>query len=314
MSGNFTLRRALSCGALALLAMGCASQGVDELPEQTGATDGDANSHLMIAEIALQRGATSRPPSMSRLLTSTEPTLAEQATRVAFENRQEGAAVAGARRWLELEPTSVDAHRYLAVATLRLHDLRESVDHFFPVVEAGYASPAEGFTDLSSTLAEEDNATASSGDARSRQSIQSWPRLTTRSRRALRAYNYNLAAASARKALTLDPEAEDAERLLARALVVSGKTDAGLEIARRRVAELNDIPSRLELTLLLSAADDQEAARAELNALLEVPEARPDALRTLASLDLAAGRLDDATARFNELSVQAATGPSLPPG
>jgi len=82
---------------------------------------------------------------------------------------------------------------------------------------------------------------------------------------------------------------------------VSGKTAEGLEIARKRVAMLDDIPSRLELTLLLSAADEEAAARAELGALLDIPEARPDALRTLAGLDLAAGKLDDAAAGFNEL-------------
>jgi tetratricopeptide (TPR) repeat protein len=288
-----------------LLAAGCASQAVEEMPAETIAAEGDANSHLMIAEIALQRGeynvAATEYVKAAQL--STEPTLAEQATRVAFENRQEGAAADGARRWLELEPASIDAHRYLAVAALRLHDLKESQEHFFPVLEGGYASPAEGFTDLSSTLAEEDNAYGVLEVTRGL--AKKYPKLAQAQyavgAAALRAYNYDLAAASARKALALDPKAEDAERLLARALVVSGKTDAGLEIARRRVAESNDVPSRLELTLLLSAADDQNAARAELNALLEVPEARPDALRTLAGLDLAAGRLDEATARFNEL-------------
>jgi len=305
MSVGFLLRRATSCCAFVLLAAGCASEGVSERPGETGAPVRDASSHLMIAEIALQRGeynvAATEYVKAAQL--STEPALAEQATRVAFENRQESAAVAGARRWLELEPANVDAHRHLAVATLRLHVLDQSVAHFEPVLETAYASPAEGFTHLSSTLAEEDNAYGVLWVTRGL--AERYPKLAQAhyavGAAALRAYNYELAATSARKALALDPGTEDAERLLARALVVSGRTDAGLEIARRRVAASNDIPSRLELTLLQSAANEEEAARAELNALLELPDARPEALRTLASLDLAAGKLDDAAARFNEL-------------
>jgi tetratricopeptide (TPR) repeat protein len=305
MSAEFTLRRVLSCCVLAVLAAGCASEGVDEQPDTSGEPVSDANSHLVIAEIALQRGdyhaAATEYVKAAQL--SQDPALAEQATRVAFENRQESVAADGARRWLELEPGSIDAHRHLAVAALRLHRLDESVEHFRPVLEAAYATPAEAFTDLGSTLAEEDNAY---GVLRvTRGLAERYTKLAQAhyavGAAALRAYNYELAAKSARKALALDPKFQEAERLLARALVVGGETEAGLEIARRRVSASNDIPSRLELTLLLSAAGEEEAARTELNALLELPDARPDALRTLAGLDLAAGKLDDAAARFNEL-------------
>ena len=302
-----TLPRSISlhCCALALLLTGCASEGVGERPGAVDGTTTDANSHLMIAEIALQRGeynvAATEYVKAAQL--STELTLAQQATRVAFENRQETAALAGAQRWLELEPASIDAHRYLAVAALRLHLLDEAARQFQPVLETGYASPGEGFTDLSSTLAEEDNAYGVLEVSRGL--AEQYPKLAEAQyaigEAALRAYNYELAANSARKAIALNPRTENAEQLLARALIVSGKTAEGLQIARKRVAMLDDIPSRLELTLLLSAADEEAAARAELGALLDIPEARPDALRTLAGLDLAAGKLDDAAAGFNEL-------------
>jgi tetratricopeptide (TPR) repeat protein len=305
MSSNFTLRRAFACSVLASFLAGCASKAVDDRMDGAGEPVGDANSHLMIAEIALQRGEynVAALEYVEAAQLSTDPQLAEQATRVAFEYRQESAASAAARRWLELEPTSIDAQRFLAVATLRLHRLDESLDHFRPVLESGYASLAEGFTDLSTTLAEEDNAYGvlwvTRGLAKRHAKLAQAQYAVGAA--ALRAYNYGLAATSARKALSLDPKTEDAERLLARALVVSGRTDEGLEIARRRVATLNDIASRLELALLLSAANEEAEARELLNALLDLPDARPDALRTLASLDLAAGKVDDATERFNEL-------------
>jgi len=295
---------ALSC-IPALFLAGCASQAVNERAAEPQGTTTDANSHLMIAEIALQRGeynvAATEYVKAAQL--SNELLLAQQATKVSFENGQETAASAGARRWLELEPASIDAHRYLAVATLRLHQLDESRTHFQSVLETAYPSPAEGFPDLSETLAEEDNAYGV---------LEVTRRLAERHPKvaeahyavgvaALRSYNYDLAARSARKALALDPRIENTEQLLARALVVSGKTAEGLELARKRVTTVNDIASRLELVLLLGAAGEEDAARVELTSLLEIPEARPDALRTLAGLDLAAGKLDDAAMRFNEL-------------
>ncbi len=299
------VRFAISWCVLALLAAGCASEPVSERARDTGRASTDANSHLMVAEIALQRGEynTAANEYVTAAQSSSEPALAQRATRVAFENAQETAAAAGARRWLELEPANLDARRYLAVATLRLHVLDESVRHFEPLLETAYASPAAGFLDLSSTLADEENAygvlRVSQGLAERHQRLAEAQYAVAVA--ALRAYNYELAAESARKALAHDPGLIDAERLLARALVVSGQAAAGLEIARKRAQSVNDVPSRLELALLLSASDEDAAARAELNALLESPEARPEALRTLAGLDLAAGKLDDAAARFNEL-------------
>lgn len=302
---NMLHRLAALCCIPALFLAGCASQGVSERVGETQGTTTDANSHLMIAEIALQRGeynvAATEYVKAAQL--STELLLAQQATKVSFENGQETAASAGARRWLELEPASTDAHRYLAVTTLRLHQLDESRTHFQSVLETAYPGPADGFLDLSLTLAEEDNAYGV---------LEVTRRLAERHPRvaqahyavgvaALRSYNYNLAASSARKALALDPDIENTEQLLARALVVSGKTAEGLQLARKRVTTVNDISSRLELVLLLGAAGEEDAARVELTSLLEIPEARPDALRTLAGLDLAAGKLDDAATRFNEL-------------
>jgi tetratricopeptide (TPR) repeat protein len=209
----------------------------------------------------------------------------------------------GARRWLELEPESSDAHRYLAVAALRLHQLEEAERNLEPVLASAYATPAAAFMDLSSTLTEEDNAY---GVLKVTQELAERHQKVPEAHyaiavAAMRAYHYQLAVDSSRKALDLDPGFADAEQLLPRALVVNGQNAEGLELARKRVQSANDADSRLELALLLSAANEEEAARKELTGLLENPEARPEALRTLAGLDLAAGKYDEASAHFNEL-------------
>jgi len=106
---------------------------------------------------------------------------------------------------------------------------------------------------------------------------------------------------SARRAVAINPKLLEAQRLLARALVVKGDSAEGIDIARAQVQGADDVESRLEVVLLLSAAGFDTEARNELTKLLDVPEARPEALRSLGALDLNEGKLDDATQRFNDL-------------
>jgi tetratricopeptide (TPR) repeat protein len=291
--------------ALAASLAACASQTASTRAGDSADQSEDANSRLMVAEIALQRGEyhTAATEYVAAAKMASDPALAQRATSIAFENGQLTAAAEGARRWLELDPASVDAHRYLAVAALRLHRLDESERQFEPVLAGAYATPAAGFVDLGTTLTEEDNAygvlRVTQGLAERHQKVPEAHYAIAVA--ALRAYHYQLAVDASRKALELDPDFAEAQELLARALVVNGQNAEGLELARRRVQAANDTDSRLELALLLSAADEEEAARKELNSLLEIAEARPEALRTLAALDLGAGNYDEATARFNEL-------------
>src|SRR5262245_51989908 len=144
MSLASRLRVVNSCCTLALVLAGCASQPTGGPSPKSEQQATDANSHLMVAEIALQRGeyysAATEYVAAARL--ASDPTLAQRATAVAFENGQMSIAMDGAKRWLELEPASVDAHRYMAVAALRLHKLDESQRHLEPVLDAAYATPA----------------------------------------------------------------------------------------------------------------------------------------------------------------------------
>jgi Flp pilus assembly protein TadD len=268
--------------------------------------DGDANSHLVVAEIARQRGdrraAAEAYSAAARM--SADPELASQATRVAFEGGQVSAAARSARRWIELQPDSADAHRYLAVAALRLHRIDESAREFEHLLSATYPTPAEGFNDLIGVLADEDDAygtflVVSRLADKHRKVAEAQHALSVA---ALRAYNYELAVESARRAVSLKRDYLDAERLLARALVVHGKNDEGLRIARARAKTANDAPTRLEVVMLLIASGKESEARAELERLREIPETKVEALRVLGTLELGAGRYEEASNHFKELA------------
>ena len=266
---------------------------------------GDANSHLVVAEIALQRGdfytAATEYSAAARL--SSDPKLAAQATQVSFEAGQPSPAVVSARRWIELEPGSADARRYLAVSALRLHRIDESEQHFDYLLRETYPTPAEAFTDLTGVLVEEDD---SYGAFLVTQKLAAkHPKVPEAqyalSVAALRSYNYELAVSSARKALKLNKDYVDAERLLARALVVSGENEEGLRLARKRAASDGDANAKLETAMLLIASGDEAGARKELEQLRELPDTKVEALRMLGGLELSAGRFEEATQCFQEL-------------
>jgi tetratricopeptide (TPR) repeat protein len=299
-----SIRSVIVLSSLAALACGCATT-TPQQPSRTATKNAtDADTHLVVAEIALQRGDSLAAATEYLAATRASPdvSLAEQATKIAFDNDQQTIAMDAARRWLELDPASVPAHRYLAVTALRLYRLPESIDNFEPVL-ASYPTPGEGFMDLSNTLGSEDNAygvlqvTRALAAPRSRLAEAQYAVGAA----ALRTYDYKLAVDSARRAVAINPKLMEAQRLLARALVVKGDTAEGIGLARAQVQSAGDVESKLELVLLLSAAGFDTEARNELAKLLEVPDARAEALRSLGALDLNEGKLDDATQRFNDL-------------
>jgi tetratricopeptide (TPR) repeat protein len=99
-------------------------------------------------------------------------------------------------------------------------------------------------------------------------------------------------------------EAERRELMqgLWRAQVLAGDGDAPLAQAKATVERDPTAPNRLDYTLLLLAAQQNPAARAQLALLMSDPEARPVALRLLGLLDFQDGRLDEAGVRFAELA------------
>lgn len=303
--GFFSSRKTLIAALLAAatLVSGCATTSTGHRPPAQ-VKGGDANTRLMIAEIALQRGdyPAAAEEYYEAARQSASDSLAEQATRVGFENRQLMWAQQSARRWLELAPESAEPRRFLAVIALRLYSVDESVEQFGHVLKT-YETPAAGFMDMSATLGTEENiygivevlrglAAKHSDLAEAHYAVGA---------AALRAFQYSLAVDSARRALELKPDFADAERLLGRALVVDGQTEEGIKVARARAAKGEDVGDKVEVALLLAAAGDTAGARAEFDKLVDIPEARAEALRTLANIDMSEGKLEDAQRRFTDL-------------
>ena len=300
------ISRALVSPALAALVLLAACSPAAGVRSGAGAAPVDSETLLAEADAAAERGDLVAAASAYRRAaeSSKDETVAEQATRVAYDAFQLREAAQAAERWLALNPTSEEAHRYAGMAALRLHRLDKAEAEFSQLLDTAYISPAAGFLALPPVIADEGIPTDVTELLR---------RLAARhpnvaeahyalANSALRSDNYGLALTEAQKAVELAQYWTPAKMLLARATIAAGKEDEGLAIARDLVtAPESDIPTQLEYAILLASTGHDEEARALLTPYASGKTVIPGAVRSLGAMDLDSGALDAAQQRFEDL-------------
>jgi tetratricopeptide (TPR) repeat protein len=235
---------------------------------------------------------------------SDDERIAEQATRVAYDNHQLREAALAADRWLAINPTSEQAHRYAGMSALRLHRLERAEAEFAELISTVYISPAAGFLALLPVIGDEALPT---------DVAEVFRRLSARHPKvaeghfaygstALRAENYAVALAEAQRATELAPYWTPARLLQARATIATGKEEEGLAMARDLVmAPDSEVATHIDYALLLGATGHDEEARAMLTPYASGQTVIPGAVRTLGAMDLDAGKLDSAGGYFETL-------------
>jgi tetratricopeptide (TPR) repeat protein len=299
--------RLLTCGlATVSLWFGAGCAPVTPVRSDATAELATPETSLAEADAALERGDLPAAARAYRLAAqgSDDETVAEQATRVAFEHQQLQETALAAARWLELNPTSEEAHRYAGLAALKLHRLDEAERQFASLLETAYISPAAGFLALAPAL---------NGEAVPADVMELFRRLSARfpdvaeghyalGSAALRADNFKLAEQSAETAVAKAPFWKPAKMLLARTRVARGDEEGGLALARELVTEPDsDVATHLEYALMLAATGRDEEARAMLTPYVSGKTVIPGAVRTVGVMDLDAGNLDAATTQFENL-------------
>jgi tetratricopeptide (TPR) repeat protein len=297
------VRRLVVAAALTLLVACATAPG-----EGTPSTPAPADSETLLAQgdAALARGELPEAARAYRLAAeaSEDEAVAEQATRVAFDNFQFGEASTAADRWLALNPSSEQAERYAGVSALALHRLDEAEEHFARLIETAYISTAAGFLALLPVMMDEGNPPDVTElfrrlAARHPTLAEGQVALGTA---ALRSDNYALAMQSAQRAVELAPYWVPAKLLLARAQIASGQEDLGLATARDVVtAPGSDVATHIEYALLLAGTGRDEEARALLTPYASGQVVVPAAVRSLGLMDLQSGDLKAAEARFEDL-------------
>jgi tetratricopeptide (TPR) repeat protein len=290
-----------------LLTAACATTGK---PEQEATTPSgqplpsDPNALVLGAEVALQRGQY-REAALAYVRAATassDEQLCEQAARVAFEHQQWSLVLEAADRWLQLNQTSEEAHRFGAFAALHLYEIDVAAEHLGMLLDTAFINPQAGFLALLPQISEE--AAAPGATAVLQKLVEKYPDLTeahySLAQAAVQSDNFALALEHAQKARELGQYWSPSGLLLARVQMLMGDHDTALETGRKVVEQDSQDSYRLEYALMLMQAGKEEEGRKELEALAST-ESGPIAQRALADIDFQLGNRDAAAQRFGNL-------------
>jgi tetratricopeptide (TPR) repeat protein len=292
------------CLALA----GCASQsGVSGASRDDGenAAPRDANAALIGAEVALQRKqyALAAKTLYDATAASDDETLAQRAASVAYQHHQYEYALKSAQRWLQINESSEEAHRYAGFSALRLYRIELAATHFEALLNSTFISPAAGFMSLGPQWFE--IGSRPGAQALLQRLIAKYGDVAEAhlvlGQAALQAENLALASSSARKAIELSPYWQPARSFLARVQLATGERDAALATAQSLVDQEGGAAQRLEHAQFMYAAGKEDEGRSALEGLADSEEVGAAAKRSLALIDAERGQLDSAAKRWREL-------------
>src|SRR5688572_12670425 len=163
-----------------LLTAACTTPGkpADQTAPSGRPLPNDPNALVLGAEVALQRGQY-REAAMAYVRAATssaDEQLCQQAAGVAFEHQQWTLVTQAADRWLELNQTSVEAHRFAAFAALHLYKIDPAAEHLSSLLETEFINPQAGFLQLLPQISDE--AAAPAGTAVLQKLVEKYPNLT----------------------------------------------------------------------------------------------------------------------------------------
>lgn len=268
----------------------------------------EADYHILVAEIALQRGeydvAAAEYAAAARL--SADADLAMRATEINFQYGRLSDAIDSAEHWLGIDAEADDARRYLVRLYLRAGNSGGTLEQLEELVRAsGPPALGDAFMGALALLSDvQERSLATRVMKRLAGKHEDSPEAQyALAALALRSGDADLATRSARRAHELKPDWTDARLLYARALVLDGDVDAGLAEARALVQVSAGSGERLEYALLLGSTGHVDESRELLEQMLAEEPRNVDALRVLGLLELEAGNFDAAETRFNALLV-----------
>jgi tetratricopeptide (TPR) repeat protein len=307
----FSLSIVTRAGIVLGLSACAACAGMHITPEDTPAPQA---FYTVTAEIALAR----HHPRLAALQyaaaadNDTDVPLLQRASQVAADSLQPAVAEQVTAHWLKVEPKSVEAHRAAARAALTLYKVDQATAHYhFVVVNSPLGEDAE-LAALETDLGGSDNIYGARqvADRLAALFAPSVALLRVQASTALRAEDPAAAVVTLRAALVLraasGQEADEATRrdlsqTLARARILSGDIEGPLGDARAAAEQEQTPVNLLDYSLLLMAAQRDEAAIPQLEMLAKNAEYAPVALRLMGLIEFQRGRLETATARFAEL-------------
>ena len=265
---------------------------------------------IMAGEMAAGRGqpGVAAQAFVAALELQPDAALAGRATQLALAAGDAQTAQQAAGKWLELEPSSMDAREVLARLALRKGELDEVYAQSLEMINGHAGGTAEGFRHVALLLSS-DPAQGPAVLTVLDRLVSVYPDLAgARYARALVALRYDeldKAERSARDALRLEPGSNDYILLLIGVLVRKDTLPEADELAAKLVSKARGQARgevRLTYARLLLDAGHREHARTQLRAALKEDGKNQDASYALGVMAITDNDLDQAEALFTPLT------------
>jgi tetratricopeptide (TPR) repeat protein len=258
------------------------------LPEQP-LTD-DLMFDILLGEIAGQRGAldTAVPHYLQAAENAQDPRVAERAVQIASFAKQYDIAERAARRWVELAPDDIEAHKALTVLALHVGDTEEAIRQLDYLISTS-SNPEEGYRLATALLARDANkegalAAMEKLVAHHPENPHAWLAL---SRMAVNTDHLDKGLDAVNKALDLSPNLPGGMILKAQILVRLERKEEATQVLEVAVSKHPDNAMlHFAYGRMLLDGDDLEGARKEFGKVVELEPDNAEGLYSLALLEL----------------------------
>ncbi|MDH3417911.1 MAG: tetratricopeptide repeat protein [Gammaproteobacteria bacterium] len=281
----------------------CATTG---LPER-GDRRADLDSYVLLAELAREREqfVEAAEHYLAAAMISEEPRLAGIAAEMAHQLELNDIGLAAAQRWREVDPNDPRSNQFLGLFLLRGGDLEGAVTVFEELLETARNEAAGLALIIEAIFDEADDAAVMALVARL---VENHPDVAEGhfglARLAMRVDEFELAVQSARRAAELRPAWIEAQLLVARLLVLTGRAEEGLALIESLATENAELEVQLQYAELLLSAGHADTARERLDEILTTNPGLPEAIRALAFLTLTQNDLEASQGYFEQLRAQ----------
>ena len=245
---------------------------------------------ILLAEIAGQRGEMeiSVPHYLQAAENAQDPRVAERAVQIASFAKQFDVAERAARRWVELAPDDIEAHKALTALALHLGDSDEAIaqlDYLISISD----DPEEGYRVATALLARESDK----GEA-----MLAMEKLVTHhpdnphawlalSRMAVNADNLEKGLDAVNRALALNPDLPAASILKAQILVrLERKAEATQVLETAVKTHPDNAMLHFAFGRMLLDSEDLDGARKQFGRVVELEPDNAEGLYSLALLEL----------------------------
>lgn len=282
---------------------GCASTMRDNIPSVNYVPD--SSYYLIMAEIALQREqqAIAAQEYLNAATHTEDAEIAQRATEFAFERGYLVYALPAARRWVELDPANRRAHEYAARAYMRRSALDASLEHWRQALGPLDERDEQDYDEVSAAIAEGQNAAAVtwmltrlSADAPDSGALR-----LALARAALRSRHFDLALASAQRAVAAGVDRSETTQLIAEAHLLRGEWAAAQKLMEEELSKTPQLALEIEYIQMIAAAGEYRRARDELEQLAKDYGVQPPLIRLHGLMSLAAGDIATAESEFQRL-------------